>query len=84
MTSAIFTKLLSKTFTNEYGNVITVSFIHRSAGLVARGAARVPANEAYVVRVERADMNTFHGQTFADKLDALDDYNRRIGTFVEV
>lgn len=84
MTNATFTTLLTKTFANEYGNVLTVSLIFRTAGLIARGSSLVPAAEAYLVRVERADMNTFHGKTFADKLDALDEYNRRVGTFVEV
>lgn len=84
MTNATFTTLLTTTRTNDYGNVITTSLIHRTAGLEARGSALVPAEEAYLVRVTRPDMNTFHGKSFADKLDALDEYNSRVGVFVEV
>lgn len=82
MADATFTTLIAKTITNAYGNTYKVSLIHRSAGMVARGSAKSAAGEAYLVRVQQEGFNTFHGAQFADKLDALDDFNARVGTAI--
>jgi len=83
---ATFTAIQGQTsITNEYGNTYRVSLIHRTAGLAAQGSELKPVGEAYLVRVERRD-GTFGGQQYIvdDKLDALMDYNRRVGNLVSL
>jgi len=84
MTNAPFTTIQGPvSVTNEYGNTVKVSLIHRTAGLAAQGSAIKPVSEVYMVRVEPGD-GTFYGQQYGveKKFEALMDCSRRVGNIV--
>ena len=84
MPNAALTTLLTHTATDAYGNEITTALIHRSAGLVAAGSGTTQGAETWLVRHTRKGDSCHYGTRHADKLDALDAYNARVGTFVTV
>jgi hypothetical protein len=63
--------LISKSFINDYGNKIHVSIVHRPAGF--DGHSDRP--EAWIVRIQRNNDVTYHGQAYRTKIEAANAYN---------
>lgn len=82
---ATFTTLLTHTALNDYGNEVTTSLIHKTAGLVPAGSGTRNEAEGYIVRVTRKGDACFYGSRYnsSQRFEALEDYNKRIGTYVK-